>query len=327
MSGRCHVSRGIRAMTVRLRLLALSLSLGLALLLDIGGPVAVTAAAHQKVLLKEIQALTFSKHGMTTGRRSAPLPQMQCVDGPCRWAPNSILCKNVGFDGVDVLWKCQADLEKGIRLGQVSVSCEGYEYPDDPYILRGSCSLEFSLEGQAEVEKGQYRRGYDRHHDQYGTHEEYHSSSRHHGSGSNWVTWLVVAAACYVIYKGCTGGNGGGRGGGYGGGGGGSGFYPGGGGGGSGVPPPSYDSSCPPSSSSSSSGPGFWSGALGGGALGYMLGSRGSRRGGYTSQWSSGPSSSGWSSGRSWGSSSSSSSSPASFGTSSSSSFGGTRRR
>ena len=32
------------------------------------------------------------------------------------------------------------------RLGSVTVACEGYDYPDDPYILAGSCGLEYSLE-------------------------------------------------------------------------------------------------------------------------------------------------------------------------------------
>jgi hypothetical protein len=32
------------------------------------------------------------------------------------------------------------------RLGSVSVACEGYDYPEDPYILAGSCGLEYTLE-------------------------------------------------------------------------------------------------------------------------------------------------------------------------------------
>ena len=31
-------------------------------------------------------------------------------------------------------------------LGSVNVICEGYDYPDDPYILAGSCGLEYTLE-------------------------------------------------------------------------------------------------------------------------------------------------------------------------------------
>ena len=32
------------------------------------------------------------------------------------------------------------------RFGSVEVVCEGYDYPDDPYILKGSCGLEYTLE-------------------------------------------------------------------------------------------------------------------------------------------------------------------------------------
>merc|ERR1712107_882303 len=38
------------------------------------------------------------------------------------------------------------DMDNGLRFGQVEVVCEGYDYPDDPYILAGSCGLEYTLE-------------------------------------------------------------------------------------------------------------------------------------------------------------------------------------
>jgi hypothetical protein len=28
----------------------------------------------------------------------------------------------------------------------VEVVCEGYDYPDDPFILKGSCGLEYTLD-------------------------------------------------------------------------------------------------------------------------------------------------------------------------------------
>jgi len=33
-----------------------------------------------------------------------------------------------------------------MRFGSVVVICEGYNYPDDPYILAGSCGMEYTLE-------------------------------------------------------------------------------------------------------------------------------------------------------------------------------------
>ena len=32
------------------------------------------------------------------------------------------------------------------RFGNVEVVCEGYDYPDDPFILKGSCGLEYTLD-------------------------------------------------------------------------------------------------------------------------------------------------------------------------------------
>merc|ERR1712166_1665579 len=39
-----------------------------------------------------------------------------------------------------------ADLDNAYRFGETTVVCEGYNYPDDPYILTGSCSVEYTLE-------------------------------------------------------------------------------------------------------------------------------------------------------------------------------------
>ena len=32
-------------------------------------------------------------------------------------------------------------MDKKYQLGRIEVTCEGYDYPDDPYILRGSCGV------------------------------------------------------------------------------------------------------------------------------------------------------------------------------------------
>ncbi|XP_010226467.1 PREDICTED: RE1-silencing transcription factor [Tinamus guttatus] len=50
-------------------------------------------------------------------------------------------------------WECKADLESSYRFGEIEVSCEGYDYPGDPYILEGSCGLLFSLELTEEGER------------------------------------------------------------------------------------------------------------------------------------------------------------------------------
>lgn len=37
-------------------------------------------------------------------------------------------------------------MDNGYRFGRIEVTCEGYSHPSDPYILKGSCGLEYTLE-------------------------------------------------------------------------------------------------------------------------------------------------------------------------------------
>lgn len=56
-------------------------------------------------------------------------------------------CKNSGsqYDVEDIQWTCQASLPAEFKLGSTEVICEGYDSPDDPYILKGSCGVEYRL--------------------------------------------------------------------------------------------------------------------------------------------------------------------------------------
>lgn len=107
------------------------------------------ALVHQSIPLRDVEVLTLHNGQMTTGRRSAPVPQLNCVGGRARAQAHrvkTVQCYNRGFDGLDVNWECQAELDKDIRLGKTEVYCEGFENPDDPNILAGSCGLEYELE-------------------------------------------------------------------------------------------------------------------------------------------------------------------------------------
>ncbi|ELR16590.1 uncharacterized protein ACA1_087850, partial [Acanthamoeba castellanii str. Neff] len=37
-------------------------------------------------------------------------------------------------------------VRRDYKMGRIEVVCEGYDYPDDPYILKGSCGLEYRVE-------------------------------------------------------------------------------------------------------------------------------------------------------------------------------------
>ena len=47
-----------------------------------------------------------------------------------------------------IQWKCEADLESGVRFGRTDVVCEGYRNRFDDDVLAGSCALEYELEGR-----------------------------------------------------------------------------------------------------------------------------------------------------------------------------------
>ena len=102
---------------------------------------------HEKVSIKSVTSLLLGRGRMTTGRRTAPIPQLNCLSN-CQDAPDTVYCRNAGFDGTDVVWECKSD-PPGKQFSYLNVQCEGYDYPDDPFILKGSCSIDFKMSGQS----------------------------------------------------------------------------------------------------------------------------------------------------------------------------------
>ncbi|KAE8301140.1 Store-operated calcium entry-associated regulatory factor [Larimichthys crocea] len=108
------------------------------------------------VLLRDVKALTLYRGRYTTARRSNPVPQLQCTGGSagCKaFVPEVVQCQNKGWDGFDVQWECKTDMDNAYRFGYVEVSCEGFSYPADDYVLKGSCGLEYTLELTAEGQR------------------------------------------------------------------------------------------------------------------------------------------------------------------------------
>lgn len=296
---------------------------------------AVAAYGHRKIRLTDVRAITLSKNKYTNGRRSSPIPQISCTHGDAcgyrEYEPEVVQCVNVGSDGIDVNWECKADLDSSVRFGRTDVSCEGYDYPEDPYILEGSCGLEYTLEF---TELGRQKK--------YGhnNYNNYHNSS-HHGSSSSIIGSLVSIGAfifiAYLFISFCfssrqvapnANNNSGGWGGGYPGGGNppGDGYGP--GNGNQGYPKTSYTGYShpyvPPPAPAAPGG--FWTGFGTGGLLGYLFSrpSYGYGYGGYRPSYGYRPS------GFGYGGSGGSSFGGSSFGGSSSrssSGFGTTRRR
>eukprot|EP00013_Stygamoeba_regulata_P014264 CAMPEP_0177680388 /NCGR_PEP_ID=MMETSP0447-20121125/30145_1 /TAXON_ID=0 /ORGANISM="Stygamoeba regulata, Strain BSH-02190019" /LENGTH=263 /DNA_ID=CAMNT_0019189713 /DNA_START=124 /DNA_END=911 /DNA_ORIENTATION=- len=162
--------------------------ISIVLILSIASIAHVAHADSPKVRLTDVKALVFRRGALTTGRRSAPVQQLTCVGGnACHVVLDSVMCQNVGDDGFDVTWKCQADMESKYRFGKVTVTCEGYDHPDDPFILRGSCGLEYELHSSDQGYHS-YTKGYT---------DSYSSG----GFFSNLFPILLIAFVAYILYS------------------------------------------------------------------------------------------------------------------------------
>nr|CDJ95064.1 unnamed protein product [Haemonchus contortus] len=245
--------------------------------------IALGECVTDRVLLRDVNTITLREGQYTTGRRSSPVPQLRCVGGSARgkFQPRAAQCFKEGFDGVDYQWRCVADMPADYEFGEIAVTCEGYDYPEDPYILKGSCGLEYELEYSHSARN-------------VGKSKSKWSSLSSWSSWPYWSSWLttenivnfcVAALIIYVVYSMLSNNQGaprapprsGGFGGGFDGGPGFGGGYP-------GMhpppsaPPPSYDdtmgfkTSAPTGSAPGSSGPGFWTGAGLGALGGYLFG-------------------------------------------------------
>lgn len=176
----------------------------------------------------------------------------------------------MGSDGRDIQWRCEADMDSAYRFGAIRVSCEGYNHPDDPYILRGSCGFEYELDYTEEGRQRQ-NQGNQGTFTGAGYYNANHYDDGYSMTGSIF-SFLILGFIVYVLYSMCSGGArqayGAGGGGGYGGGPdfgpgyGGGGPYGGGGCGPTYVQPPIYQPGA--------GGGGFWSGMATGGLLGYL---------------------------------------------------------
>jgi len=305
------------------------------------------ALRSDKVKLAKIESLTLRKGQQTSARRVDPIPQLKCIGGSARglYEPEIMRCKNSGsdYDEDSIQWTCTASLPEEFKLGSTDVICEGYDYPEDPYILKGSCGVEYRLvlteKGQEKYGKGRGRwQGDD---DDDDRRDGPKTMGERIAGGLFWmlfggvVLWMIYSALRNRA-QGPDGGAAGGNRPGWGGGGGGGGW-----GGGynddnDDPPPPYYPNN--PNNPKSGYGatqpaqgwrPGFWSGAAGGAAAGWAAGQFGNRgnRNNQTGGWSAGNGSgSRWNNG---GEGSSRSSSGDSFSSTrhESTGFGGTSRR
>uniref|UniRef100_A0A8C8FSI2 Store-operated calcium entry-associated regulatory factor n=1 Tax=Oncorhynchus tshawytscha TaxID=74940 RepID=A0A8C8FSI2_ONCTS len=150
------------------------------------------------VLLRDVQVLTLYK-----GTSSSAVPQLQCAGGSAScgsFISEVVQCKNKGWDRVNA--QCKTDMDSAYKFGRIEVSCEGFSHPDDAYILKGSCGLEYSLE-LTEEGKRRHKRG------STGGFSDFVSSfkgssnnnNQHHHYSSGLVIVALLLFLAYGVYK------------------------------------------------------------------------------------------------------------------------------
>lgn len=257
------------------------------LILALTAPITTARKSPESVLLSNVKTLTLRKDLKTAHNRVPAVPQLTCIGGTAQgiYEIDVLRCKNSGsaYGDEDVQWTCTASLPPEFKLGSTDVVCEGFSSSQDPYVLKGSCGAEYRLMLTEVGEEKYGKKGKD-------MWDGYQGRNK----GGDWAAvlfwflflavlgWMVYAAFLRDgrgVYRLPGAGNnpypwGGG---GYG------------GGGGDDDPPPPYDhhpssqpkatssraSRAPPAQAQGGWRPGFWTGALGGAAAGYMAGNRG----------------------------------------------------
>nr|CAH8864006.1 unnamed protein product [Trichobilharzia regenti] len=118
-----------------------------------------------RVLLKNVDVITLYHDKFAESRKGYRLPQLKCVGGSGfkypEYYPKVVQCYNRGFDGRDVQWECKAELDKEVTFGPINVNCEGYDYPEDDYIVHGSCALEYELNVRHHKKEKRYHASFD----------------------------------------------------------------------------------------------------------------------------------------------------------------------
>lgn len=103
--------------------------------------------AIQPILMKDMEVLSFYNDGITGTIRGQPIPQMVLLTPgvPEHAVPKEIVCKNIGWDGLNVHWDCSSEMKSEWNIENPIISCEGWSGPGDEYVVPGSCSISYEL--------------------------------------------------------------------------------------------------------------------------------------------------------------------------------------
>lgn len=155
------------------------------------------AKPRDAILLSQVESLTLRADRQTSHRRVPAVPQLKCVSSKdicSKYKIDVLRCENkgTGYDSEDVQWSCTASLPPELKLGSTDVICEGYSSPDDPYVLKGSCAVEYRM--------ALTREGEEKWPDLGGGGGGYGSDG---GAGLvGWVFWVIFfSVLAFIVYN------------------------------------------------------------------------------------------------------------------------------
>lgn len=169
-----------------------------------------------RIHLKDLQVITLHHGQFTTGRRTRPIPQLSCIGGTnrCKVLPQTVQCYNRGWDGQTVQWECKASLDKNLRFNKIDVTCEGYDFAEDDYVLVGSCGLEYSIDTidgtrpfpEPHQERERLKKASERAREYGYTDNGNFASKKSNDQGDSasvLVIMAIIVSVMYLIYKNC----------------------------------------------------------------------------------------------------------------------------
>lgn len=83
-------------------------------------------------------------------------------------------------------------MDNGYRFGRLDVTCEGYNHPSDPYILKGSCGLEYTLELTEE--------GRRRSHGSWSSHKSGGFEGRYDSAAGESPSHMTITLVCLQVW-------------------------------------------------------------------------------------------------------------------------------
>ncbi|XP_027199980.2 store-operated calcium entry-associated regulatory factor-like [Dermatophagoides pteronyssinus] len=160
----------------------------------------VMAQNNDRIKLKDIQTLTLYSDRWTQSRLTSPIQQLTCVGGYCNKVKiPTAQCYNRGSDGRSIQWECKAEMPSKYKFGQLDMSCEVYDSPEDEYILAGSCGLRYTIEKRSLVDGGA---GHQPGGNYFGNANQMKPKSTSNESFS-FIPIIIIALIIFFIYYKC----------------------------------------------------------------------------------------------------------------------------